>query len=80
MVDSYSPSYEFMPINQLAPYRFTKEQRNAVEQYLTGKMGINEAAAVFGATRQRMYTIVSLIARHAATTGAINAKELLKKY
>lgn len=69
-----------MPINQLTPYKLTKTQKLALENYLAGKVGVDQTAAIFGASRQRIYTIVTLIMRHAGTTKTIDVKELLKNY
>lgn len=64
----------------LAPYQLTATQRKVVLDHLQGRKGFLATAEQLGVTKQRLYTMLAVIFRHASSTGTIDAKELLKNY
>lgn len=69
-----------MPFNALTPYKLTKVQKKALIDYMEGRIGIQEAAVILRVYRSRIYVMVATIARHAASTGKLDAKALIAKY
>lgn len=69
-----------MPTSVLTPYKLTKTQKKSLLDYIEGRKGIGETCRALGVPNNRVYVMVVTIARHAASTGSIDVKELLKKY
>lgn len=69
-----------MATNVLTPYKLTPSQKKQFIAYLSGKQGIQETAKKLGMTRTRIYVMVTVIMRHAASTGSLDAKDLIAKY
>jgi hypothetical protein len=69
-----------MPFHALTPYKLTKTQKKALIDYLEGRTGIEETAKALRVYRTRIYVMVATIARHAASTGKLDAKTLIAQY
>lgn len=64
----------------IAPYKLTRTQRKALLDHLEGRVAFIETSRRLGVTKQRLYTMLAVIFRHAAGTGKIDAATLLKDY
>lgn len=70
-----------MPTNVLStPYKLKASSRKALAKFLNGEAGINETAQAMSTTRQRVYTMATAIFRHAASSGKLDIKVILKDY
>jgi len=69
-----------MPIAIDTKYKLKAKDRKALTHYLTGTAGITVTAKKMDVTRQQVYTMATVIFRHAGSTGALDIEAILKNY
>lgn len=61
-------------------YRLSAKHKKALADYLTGRIGIKQAAEILEVPRGRIYSMVTLIVQREAYSGKLDAEALLKSY
>lgn len=64
----------------IEPYKITKAHKQALSDFLLGKIGVIRTAQIMGITQQRLYTIVTVLMRHSCVTGQVDIEEILKTH